>query len=202
MRVLVSGFEPFLDEKVNPTQEIAHYLNSCAAHDRKGWENLDVRAVVLPVLFEKAFERLEDERKLFKPDVILSFGLAGGRETFDIEQVAINYRGGGQTVRGDNAGVSSEGKIEEFAPLSLSTSLPTEDLLKELSRAGIPAKMSFTAGTYVCNELFFKLQDRLRFTRVRSGFIHVPRMTDDVGPWPWARFEIAIQAILRAVAQA
>lgn len=201
MRVLVSGFEPFLDEKVNPTQEIANYLNSCAAHDRKGWEQLDVRGVVLPVLFEAAFERLNEERKLFKPDVILSFGLAGGRETVDIEQVAVNFRGGGQTARGDNAGVSSEGPIDLHAPLSLPTSLPTDAILKELSVLGIPAKMSFTAGTYVCNELFFKLQDRLRFTRVMSGFIHVPRMTDDSGAWPWSRFQSATQGILRAIAR-
>ena len=200
MRVLVSGFEPFLDEKINPTQDIVHHLNSCAAHERNGWENLDVRGVVLPVLFEKAFERLESERRLFQPDVVLAFGLAGGRETIDIEQVALNYRGGSQTVRGDGAGRSLEGVIDGLAPRSLLTTLPTERILHELSLAGIPASRSFTAGTYVCNEVFFRLQDRLRFTRVASGFIHVPRRTDEQGSWPWSKFEIAVNAILRAIA--
>lgn len=197
MKVLITGFEPFLEEKVNPTQAIAQFVNSCEFHkvDPK-LSALDVRGLVLPVEFDQAFQRLEKERLSFQPDVIVSFGLAGGRQTFDIEMLAVNERGGDQTARGDNQGKTFNGPIDPSAPRVLPTTLPVEIIQNFLSAAGIPNRKSFSAGTYVCNDLFFQTQERLRFTRVRSGFIHVPRMTD--GSWPL--FESAVIATLKALA--
>ncbi len=193
MKVLVTGFEPFLDEKENPTSQIVDWLNSCAAH-RNPWQNLDVRGLRLPVLFDRAFERLEKERQHFRPDVIISFGLAGGRDSFDIEMLALNFRGGDQTSRGDNSGFSPSGEIVSEAPLALPSTLPVHQILQELVASKIPAKTSSNAGAYVCNDLFFQMQNELRFTRIQSGFIHVPRISGD---WPWRRFEDAVAAVLR-----
>lgn len=186
-RVLVSGFGPFLDEKVNPTQMIAKYVNQASSGGSAGrpaWRSLDVRGLVLPVEFDDAFRRLERERLLFQPDVILSFGLAAGRASIDVEQVAINLRG---TDAGGEA-------IDRQAPLALRTTLPSAEILRALAAAGLPAGRSFSAGTYVCNDLFFQMQNRLRWTRVQSGFIHVPRL--DLSDWPLSRFERAVDAIL------
>ena len=205
MRVLVSGFEPFLEEKINPTELIANYVNSC---DFKGGDfhskvsHLDVRGVVLPVVFDEAFKRLESERRLFNPDVVLSFGLAGGRSRIEIEMLAVNYRGGDQTARGDNRGQVLNGPIlrgTESAPMpsALPTTLPVQKILDALIEAEIPTGRSWSAGSYVCNDLFFQMQERLRFTRVRSGFIHVPRIDD--GPFKWPRFESALIAILQSL---
>lgn len=197
MKVLITGFEPFLEEKVNPTQAIAQFVNSCDFHkaDPK-LSRLDVRGLVLPVEFDQAFLRLEKERLSFQPEVIVSFGLAGGRQTFDIEMLAVNERGGDQTARGDNQGKTFSGPIDPSAPRVLPTTLPVEALVELLSEANVPCRKSYSAGTYVCNDLFFQTQERLRFTRVRSGFIHVPRLTD--GSWPL--FEAAVIATLKALA--
>lgn len=198
MRVLVSGFEPFLDERENPTEKMAHFANSCDFH-ATGLPHLDVRGVVLPVVFAEAFSKLEQERQLFRPDVVLSFGLAGGRSRFEVEMLAVNSRGGEQSGRGDNRGQVLTGKVsdEAAALLAIPTSLPVEKILASLQSEGVPAGCSWTAGTYVCNDLFYRLQDRLRFTRVRSGFIHVPRI--DESRFPWVTFENALVAILRSL---
>lgn len=198
VRVLISGFEPFLDEKVNPTEKLAHFANSCDFH-ASGLSRLDVRGVVLPVVFDAAFERLESERQLFRPDVVLSFGLAGGRTRFEVEMLAVNSRGGEQTGRGDNRGQVLGGKVlnSSGAPLSLTTTLPVEKILAGLESASVSSGRSWTAGTYVCNDLFYRMQERLRFTRVRSGFIHVPRLDEATFSWP--TFEKALLAILRSL---
>lgn len=184
MRILVSGFEPFLDEKVNPSAEIVRFVTSQARKEPAPWPGLDVHAVLLPVEFDRAFQVLEKERLAFAPDMILSFGLAGGRTAIEVERVAVNFRG------------ESTGAIDLTAPLSLETTLPVNAILQKLRAAEIPTRESFSAGTYVCNDLFFQMQYRLRYTRVRSGFIHVPRLSDE---WPWSRFETAVRAILLAV---
>jgi pyroglutamyl-peptidase len=210
MRVLVSGFEPFLDEKVNPTAQIAEFVNTCPRADRNGWSELEVRGIVLPVEFDRAFQVLEKTRLEFRPDVVLSFGLAAGRHAFEIERLAVNLRGretgsvrsaesAAQPAPADNAGRVGQGRIDVDAPLSLVTTLPVTNLLAALAEAKIPARESFSAGTYVCNDLFFQMQNRLRFTRVRSGFIHVPRITEGA-EWTWPQFASATHAILRAVA--
>ncbi len=201
MRILVSGFEPFLEEQTNPTQQIANFVNSCDWHRHPGFEEIDIRGVVLPVLFDGAYARFEQERLLFRPDVVLNFGLAGGRDAIELEQVAINMRGGHQAARGDNRGQVFDGPIDLDGPLSIETSLPSERLIGTLMSNGVPARKSFSAGTYVCNDLFYRVQSRLRFTRVISGFIHVPRMTEDNGLWPWAKFELATRVILSEVAR-
>lgn len=206
MRILISGFEPFLDEKVNPTAAMAEFANSCAFHKvAPELSKLDVRGVVLPVVFDQAFQRLERERGHFSPDVILSFGLAGGRQTFDIEMLAVNERGGEQSAKGDNQGNVFRGLIRPDAPRVLPTTLPVERIEKCFSASDVPHRRSFSAGTYVCNDLFFQMQERLRFTRVRSGFIHVPRMvakkrSTDNGQTQleWSVFEAATLAVLRS----
>lgn len=202
MRILVSGFEPFLDEAVNPTQRIVNFVNSCEGHER-GWDGLDIRGVLLPVVFDRAFSRLEQERELFKPDVVLSFGLAGGREAFEIEHVALNFRGGDQTSRGDNEGRTFNGSIDPAAPLALPSTLPIERILEKLNLASVPARRSLSAGSYVCNDLFFQMQNRLRRTPVKSGFIHVPRLAaegraETSSAWAWSKFETGLDAIFKS----
>lgn len=199
MKILLSGFEPFLDEKLNPTQMMAEWVNSCGFHAvDSSLRSLDVRGIVLPVEFDRAFLKLESERTTFQPDVVVALGLAGGRNTFDIEMLAVNERGGEQTSRGDNQGNSPNGVILPGAPKSLATTLPVEDVRAEFERANLQIRKSYSAGTYVCNDLFFQMQERLRFTRVQSGFIHVPRLLP--GERDWSVFETATVAILRAFA--
>lgn len=202
MRVLVSGFGPFLEERINPTESIVNFVNSCGAHTAAsaGWSALDVRGVILPVAFDLAFQRLEQERTMFKPDVILSFGLAGGRSTIDLEKVAVNARGA------KNAGGTEAGPIDPTAPAQLATTLPVEMMLADLQASGIPARLSESAGTYVCNDLFFQTQRQLTDSNVRSGFIHVPRMAvpgeaESPTAWSWSAIEASVHSILSTIAK-
>jgi pyroglutamyl-peptidase len=188
VRILITGFEPFLDEKVNPTLKIVEFVN------RSKFQGLDVRGLVLPVEFDGAFQRLEKEREVFQPAVVICFGLAGGRTTFDVEALAVNERGGDQSSRGDNRGRVLSGPIRVGAPLSFPSTLPVDRILSFLAEAHVPCRKSHSAGTYVCNDLFFQLQDRLRYTRVKSGFIHVPRLENN-----WPIFELAVVAVIKAI---
>lgn len=163
---------------------------------------LDVRGLVLPVEFDQAFQRLERERREFNPEAIVSFGLAGGRQTFDIEMLAVNERGGEQSDRGDNQGKVFSGPIDKTAPRVLPTTLPVETIQTFLSQAKVPNRKSYSAGTYVCNDLFFQMQERLRFTRVRSGFIHVPRVISsgsESAELEWPLFEVTVMAVLKSL---
>jgi pyroglutamyl-peptidase len=197
---LVTGFEPFLDEKVNPTSRLAEYADTIR----------DVRGMVLPVVFDRAFECLERERLVFQPDVVLSFGLAAGRTHVEIEEIAVNRRGddtGGVSEttlvgresrsenRRDNIGNALTGTIREGGPLALSTTLPVSRLIHALRAKGLPARRSFTAGTYVCNDLFYQTQERLLYTNVKSGFIHVPRFES----LPWEKLQEALDSILEEI---
>lgn len=202
-RVLVSGFVPFLDEKVNPSQLLATHVNTCAADGR--WKQLDVRGVVLPVVFGghpgSAFHRLLEEIAVFTPDIVLSFGLAAGRKGFGLETLAVNQSGGDQAARGDNDGQTRRGVILSDEPQALRSTLPLQKMLDALHAAGIAASLSPSAGNYVCNELFFRTQARFRFSAVRSGFVHIPRLRDDddidvASGLKWGELELGLDAIL------
>ncbi len=214
MRVLISGFEPFLDEKVNPTEYIAKFVDRLDFKSEMSKRNsrfayapqMVLRGIVLPVVFEEAFRRLEAERRSFCPDVVINLGLAGGRSRIEVEMIAVNQIGGDakddQSSRGDNKGQTFQGPIicssPIFeAPVSLETTLPVSQILSSLNEFEIPSGRSWSAGRYVCNDLFYRVQDRLRFTRIRSGFIHVPRFDNTI--FTELQFERALLAILSAL---
>lgn len=173
MRVLISGFNEFGDNGVNPSRLLAEQVNACSGHE-VDWHEADVRGVVLPVEFEAGFQRLRSEIELFAPDVVLSFGLAVSRRTIDLERFAVNWRESG--AMGESA---FAGELVPLGPLALASSLPIEAIFKKSRQAGLPVGISHSAGTYVCNDVFYRLQRYFRYSRVRSGFIHVPPIGTD-----------------------
>jgi len=151
-RVLVTGFEPFGDNAVNPTQAIAEELGG----------------VVLPVSYARAAGELRRAIDEADPDIVLCFGLAEKRNAISIERFAHNMDEASTT---DNEAASGSGaEIEPGAPLALASTLPVDEIVALLDGAGIPAEVSRDAGGYLCNHVFYVL---LRSGR-RGGFIHVP----------------------------
>ncbi|HRK07249.1 MAG TPA: pyroglutamyl-peptidase I [Pseudobdellovibrionaceae bacterium] len=169
LRVLVSGFEKFGGESLNPTELLVHELNSCSSHALSGNTELDIRGVVLPVEFGVAFDRLMTEVSAFRPNVILSLGLAAGRSDFELEHLAHNH-----FVKSENQSGSESGKILKFGPSFYPTTLPVHSIRSTCTERSLRLRDSWSAGTYVCNDLFYRMQHRFRYTPIQSGFIHVP----------------------------
>ncbi len=170
-KILVSGFEKFGGESLNPTERLVHELNSCSIHVLTSRQDLDVRGVVLPVEFGVAFDRLMQEVSVYRPEVILSLGLAAGRSEFELELLAHNHF---QTGTGHTPVNRVEGVILESGPGFLPTTLPAKAIREGCRQRGLTIRDSWSAGTYVCNDLFYRMQYRFRYTRLQSGFIHVP----------------------------
>jgi pyroglutamyl-peptidase len=172
-RVLISGFEAFGGEDLNPTQKLVEALAAGSVRVPKG---VEARGVVLPVVFGDGFARLDSEIRAFKPDVVLALGQAGGRAAIEFERVAVNLMDSDQP---DNSGKSLHDRpIDEGAAAALFSTLPIRELVDHLNANEVPARISNSAGLYVCNEVFFRLQARLARTMVRSGFVHVPYLPE------------------------
>jgi len=151
-RVLVTGFEPFGENAVNPTQFLAEELGG----------------VVLPVSYARAAAALREAIAATDPDVVLCFGLAEKRDRITVERYAHNMDEGSTTDNDASSGTGAE--IEPGAPLALASTLPVDVLVAALTHAGIPAEVSRDAGGFLCNHVFYVL---LR-SGCRGGFIHVP----------------------------
>lgn len=173
--MLITGFEPFAAAHLNPSWEAAH---SVAAQ----WDgSATVVAVLLPVEFAAASRALNLALRTHAPDVVISLGLAEGRRAVTPERIAINIA---DARIPDNAGSQPiDVPVVEGAADGLMSTLPVKAIVQDIRAAGIPSALSHSAGTYVCNHVFYSLQHALRQSPARSGFIHVPA-TPEMGLSP------------------
>ncbi len=177
MKVIVTGFEPFGGDPVNPTIAALESLRTDPPHI--AGEPIELHTEVLPVEFAAAQQRtsaLLDEH----PDatVVIALGLATGRRQITPERVAINIA---DARIPDNSGAQPvDEPLEPAAPAAYFGTLPIKALVADLRAAGIPAAVSQTAGTYVCNAVFYRLMfDAAARPSLRAaGFIHVPHPAD------------------------
>ena len=168
--ILLTGFEPFGGESVNPSWEIARALD--------GWvvEGHAVRAVQLPCAFGDALRTLDDALAAHRPALVLCLGQAGGRAEISIERAALNVD---DARIPDNLGRQPiDTAVVANGPAAYFSTLPIKTLARDLREAGIAAAVSNTAGTFVCNHVFYALMHRLAtapaLARTRGGFVHVP----------------------------
>ena len=169
MQILVTGFEPFAGASLNPSGEIVKRLAG-------------VVTAVLPVTYDGAAVKLLELVAEHKPDVVICLGQAEGRSTISFERVAVNLD---DASIADNAGEKRVDKpIDSDGETAYFTTLPVRELAESLKQAGIPASLSLSAGTFVCNHIFYVLQSALAETEVRSGFIHVPLMDEQAPEFP------------------
>jgi pyroglutamyl-peptidase len=190
MKALITGFEAFNGSSINPT---AMLVDAIQEKKIKLPDELELKAIKLPVTFADAFTVLAEGISSFAPDVILSFGQAGGRACIEFERVAINVI---DAEIPDNHGHSPRDlPIEEGAPAAIFSTLPIKPLIEHLSLNGIESRISNSAGTYVCNYLFYRLMRATAGTHQLAGFIHVPWHPDQHRPGPTLSTEALLQAV-------
>ena len=167
-RVLITGFEPFGGEDVNPSWEAARAV---AAEPPAG---LTVEAVRLPCVFGTALEELRDAVRRTDPAIVLCTGQAGGRSGLAVERVAINVD---DARIPDNAGCQPVDRpVVDGGPAAYFATLPVKACVAAARTAGVPAAVSQTAGTYLCNHVFYGLMHLLATEHpgVCGGFVHLP----------------------------
>ncbi len=174
--ILVTGFEPFGGEPVNPSWEIARALD--------GWtcEGHVVRSALLPCVFVDALHRLDEAIAAHRPDLVICLGQAGGRAEISIERAALNVD---DARIPDNLGRQPlDAAVVPDGPAAYFSTLPIKAIARDLREAGVAAAVSNTAGTFVCNHVFYGLMHRLATTpalaRARGGFVHVPFTPEQV----------------------
>ncbi|EKO3692640.1 pyroglutamyl-peptidase I [Vibrio metschnikovii] len=171
-KVLLTGFEPFGEDSLNPSQAL---LN---AKEQLHVTGVEVIGCVLPVVRYQAAEVAINAIKTHQPDLVLMFGQASGRGVITPERVAINlddYR------IADNAGHQPiDEAIIADGPAAYFTTLPVKAMVEDLQQAGIAAEVSHSAGTFVCNHLFYAVQHYLSQHDIPSGFIHIPALPEQV----------------------
>lgn len=170
MNILLTGFEPFGGEAINPSWEIARALQGQVI------AGAVVQARCLPTAFGAAPVALARALAEVKPGLAIGLGLASGRPEISIERVAVNLI---DARIADNAGDRPQDiPVREGAPAAYFSTLPIKAMRNGLRAAGHPAGLSLTAGAFVCNQVFFELQHQLAGQAVPSGFIHVPALPE------------------------
>jgi pyroglutamyl-peptidase len=167
LRALVTGFEPFGGETINPSAEALRRLPS-----RLG--ALQIETAVLPASFERVLPALDAALGSVFPDIVLAVGQASERMALSLERVAINVV---DSVSPDNDGRAlGDRPVLEGGPAAYFATLPVKAALAALRAAGLPAELSNSAGTFVCNQLFYGLLHRAerRAPGCDAGFLHVP----------------------------
>ena len=166
-KVLLTGFEPFAGETENPSWLAVQALEG------ERIESHRVHSRCLPVVFGDALAELRDAIAATGPTLVVCVGQAGGRGQISLERIAINID---DARIPDNAGrCPVDTAVVESGPVGYFSRLPIKRALLELQRAQIPAEISQTAGTFVCNHVFYGLMHELeRHPSVRGGFVHVP----------------------------
>ena len=168
--ILLTGFEPFGGASINPSWELARALDGQVIGEAV------VAARLLPCVFGAALTELRRALEQTRPLLVLALGQAGGRSELSLERVAINLD---DARIPDNAGAQPiDEPVLAGAPAAYFSTLPIKAMVAGLRAAGIPAAVSHTAGTFVCNHLFYGLQHQLHGSGVRSGFMHIPLLPE------------------------
>ncbi|WP_436854520.1 pyroglutamyl-peptidase I [Staphylococcus caeli] len=173
MRILVTGFDPFGGEKINPALEAVKLLpNDIAGHEIKKLE--------IPTVFHKSKDVIQSHLQQSQYDIVLAIGQAGGRYEITPERVGINID---DARIPDNEGnqpidepIQREGEAAYFS------NLPVKRMTEAMKKQGVPARLSNTAGTFVCNHILYQLGylQATRFPDIKFGFIHVPFIPEQV----------------------
>lgn len=189
-KLLITGFDPFDGGHINPSWEAVRALPDTIGE-------YVLCKLGIPTEFSRAAERVLETASAFQPDVILCVGLAGGRDAVTPERIAVNIR---DARIPDNRGVQPHGEcVIEDAPATYFATVPVERMASAIRDAHIPASVSNTAGTYVCNDVFFTLLHRFAHTSVRVGFIHVPYLPEQGTPnLPLEKITTALRSAILA----
>ena len=167
MKVLVTGFDPFGGESVNPAYEAVKLLPDTIA-------GADIVKVEIPTVFSKSAAAVDKAIQEHNPDIVINVGQAGGRSCVTPEFVAINRA---DARIPDNAGEQPcDAKLQEEGAPAYYATIPVKAMVQNVRDHGIPCHVSYTAGTYVCNAVMYNVlhMAATKYTNIKAGFIHVP----------------------------
>ncbi|MDO5755080.1 MAG: pyroglutamyl-peptidase I [Tissierellia bacterium] len=173
MKILLSAFEPFGGEKINPALEtMKGVANKINGHD--------ILKLEIPTVFHKASTIIVEKMKEIDPDIVLSLGQAGGRSGITVEFVGINWM---DARIPDNEGNQPLGeKICHDGENAYFSNIPGKAIVEELNQQDIPSKISYTAGTFVCNEVLYNTLYYIQKNKMKTkaGFIHLPYSVEQI----------------------
>ncbi|OCH11364.1 pyroglutamyl-peptidase I [Aliivibrio fischeri] len=196
-KILITGFEPFGNDKINPALEAVKLIAGRKLNDG------EIVICQVPVVRYKSIETVKQAIEEQQPYAVITVGQASGRAAITPERIAINV----DDFRiPDNEGIQViDEPVVAGGPDAYFTTLPIKAMVSEIQAQGIPATVSNTAGTFVCNHLFYGIQHYLKDTNVRHGFVHIPLLPEQSvdGSQPTMKLEqiaeglaIAAQAII------
>lgn len=189
--ILVTAFEPFGGDVLNPSQMV---LEALPDDDPA----VTLRRLLLPVSYDRAARLLKQEMLRLRPDCVLSLGQAGGRKTVTVERIAVNLQDGGSP---DSDGiVRRDCPVEEGAPDAYFSTLPVRILRDAVEREGVACALSLSAGTYVCNTVMYtalRTADAAGLP-AKAGFLHLPYIPEQ-GKTPCIPLSDALTAVKCAV---
>jgi pyroglutamyl-peptidase len=190
-KLLITGFDPFGGESVNPAWEAVKCLPDAVG-------DFALYKKMIPTVFAEAARAVLAAAEEVNPDVILCVGQAGSRAAVTPERVAINIR---SARIADNAGNQpQEEPIVPGGPDGLFATVPVAAMAEAIQKAGLPGQVSNTAGTFVCNDTLYSLLYHFRGSGVQVGFIHVPWLPEQGTPnLPLADTVAALEAAIVAM---
>ena len=188
-KLLITGFDPFGGATINPAWEAVKLLP-----DEIG--DFVLCKLEIPTVFGEAAKRVLEKAETVQPDVILCIGQAGGRDAITPELVGINLRHG--SIPDNNGNQPCDEEIVIGGDKAYFTTVPSRKIAEKIAAKGIPARLSYTAGAYVCNDVIYSLLHHFRDTETMFGFIHVPYSTDQ-GKEPSMPIDKITEAILIAI---
>lgn len=197
-KLLITGFEPFGGETLNPSWEAVQLLPETIG-------NYALTKLQIPTVFGEAARKVISRAEEVCPDVILSIGQAGGRKAVTPEVVGINLR---EASIPDNAGNQPQAEpVVTGAPAAYFATVPVRDMVQHIKEIELPAALSYSAGAYVCNDVLYSLLHRYAGTPTLCGFIHVPYLPEQVAgkenipSLPLEQIVTALTAALEALPQ-
>ncbi len=173
MKILITGFEPFGGEKINPSFEAIKLLPDLI-------EEAQIIKIEIPTVFKKSYQLLKQEILKHSPDIVICVGQAGGTNAIRAERVAINID---DARIADNEGNQPiDEKIFKDGKNAYFSTLPIKAIVEENKKDNIPCIVSNTAGTFVCNHIFYSLMyaTHKEFHDIKGGFIHVPYIREQI----------------------
>lgn len=173
MKVLLTGFDPFGGEPVNPAEEAVKMVSN-------NINGAEVIKITIPTVMTKSVEAIEKAIKEHNPDIVISVGQAGGRFDITPERVAINmddFR-----IKDNEGNQVIDKTIKEDGQAAYFSNLPIKAMVKHMNENQIPATVSNTAGTFVCNHVMYGILYMIdkKYPNIKGGFIHIPYMTSQI----------------------
>lgn len=192
-KLLITGFDPFGGESINPAWEAVRLLPDVI-------RDFELVKLEIPTVFGAAAQVVIDKAEEIHPDAIISVGQAGGRAAVTPEMVGINLR---YASIPDNMGaLPCDIPIAEGGPAAYFSTLPVRAMAKAICDAGLPGAVSYSAGSFVCNDVLYSLLHHFDKAAVRAGFIHVPflpEQTADKPSLPLEQTAAALRAAIEAI---